>query len=36
VITTSDLDAALMIARGCPGLKDPEFGVEVGIVEEVS
>ena len=36
VIATTDLDAALMIARGCPGLSDPGFGVEVGVVEEVS
>jgi hypothetical protein len=36
VITAADLDAALMMARGCPGLKDPGFGVEVGVVEEVS
>ena len=36
VITAADLDAALMMARGCPGLSDPGFGVEVGVVEEVS
>ena len=36
VITAADLDAALMIARGCPGLSDPGFGVEVGVVEEMS
>lgn len=36
VITAADLGAALMMARGCPGLLDPGFGVEVGVVEEVS
>src|SRR5215467_2830108 len=36
VITAADLDAALMMARGCPGLSDPGFGVGVGVVEEVS
>ena len=36
VITAADLDAALMLARGCPGLSDLGFGVEVGVVEEMS
>ena len=36
VITAADLDAALLLARGCPGLSDPGFGVEIGVVEEVS
>ena len=34
VVTTGDLQAALALAQGCPGLADPGFGVEVGVVEE--
>jgi hypothetical protein len=35
VISAGDLDAALFIAQGCPGLNDTGFGVEVGAVEEM-
>jgi len=35
VISDDDLDTALRIAKGCPGLKDTGFGVEVGAVEEM-
>ena len=35
VISAEDLDAALRIAKGCPGLQDTGFGVEVGAVEEM-
>ena len=35
VISADDLDAALLVAQGCPGLKDAGFGVEVGAVEEM-
>ena len=34
VVTADDLPAALALAKGCPGLADPGFGVEVGVVEE--
>ena len=34
VISADDLDAALLVAKGCPGLQDAGFGVEVGVVEE--
>ena len=35
VICADDLDAALRVAQGCPGLQDTGFGVEVGAVEEM-
>jgi hypothetical protein len=35
VISADDLDTALLVAQGCPGLKDTGFGVEVGIAEEM-
>jgi hypothetical protein len=35
VVTADDLQAALALAKGCPGLADPGFGVEVGVVEEL-
>jgi len=35
VISADDLDAALLIAQGCPGLRDTGFGVEVGVVDEL-
>ena len=35
VISADDLDAALLIAKGCPGLKDTGFGVEIGVVQEM-
>jgi len=35
VISADDLDAALLVAQGCPGLQDTGFGVEVGAVEEM-
>ena len=35
VISADDLDAALHVAKGCPGLNDTGFGVEVGAVEEM-
>ena len=35
LISADDLDAALRVARGCPGLQDTGFGVEVGVVEEI-
>jgi len=35
VISADDLDAALRVAQGCPGLQDTGFGVEVGVVEEM-
>jgi hypothetical protein len=35
VISADDLDAALRVAQGCPGLQDTGFGVEVGAVEEM-
>lgn len=35
VISADDLDAALLIAKGCPGLKDAGFGVEIGVVQEM-
>ena len=35
VISAGDLDAALHVAKGCPGLNDAGFGVEVGVVEEM-
>ena len=34
VISADDLDAALHIAKECPGLRDAGFGVEVGTEEE--
>ena len=34
VISADSPDAALLVAQGCPGLKDTGFGVEVGVVEE--
>ena len=34
VVTADDLQAALALARGCPGLAVPGFGVEVGVAEE--
>ena len=34
VISADDLDAALLVAKACPGLNDAGFGVEVGAVEE--
>jgi hypothetical protein len=36
VVTADDLQAALVLAKGCPGLADPGFGVEVGVVEALS
>jgi hypothetical protein len=35
VISADDPGAALLIAKGCPGLQDTGFGVEVGVVEEL-
>jgi hypothetical protein len=35
VVTADDLQAALALAKECPGLADPGFGVEVGVVEEL-
>ncbi len=35
VISADDFDAALLIAKECPGLQDTGFGVEVGVVEEL-
>ncbi len=35
VISADNLDAALLVANGCPGLKDTGFGVEVGVVQEM-
>jgi hypothetical protein len=35
VISADDLDAALLIAKGCPGLQDTGFGVEIGVVDEL-
>jgi len=35
VVTADDLQAAVAVAKGCPGLADPGFGVEVGVVEEL-
>jgi hypothetical protein len=35
VVTADDLEAAVAVAKGCPGLADPGFGVEVGAVEEL-
>jgi hypothetical protein len=35
VISADDLDAALLVAKGCPGLQDTGFGIEVGVVEEL-
>ena len=35
VISAGNLDAALLIASRCPGLKDTGFGVEVGVVQEM-
>ena len=35
VISADDLDTALLVAKGCPGLQDTGFGVEVGAVEEM-
>jgi len=35
VISADDLDAARLVAQGCPGLKDAGFGVEVGVAEEM-
>ena len=34
VVIADDLEAALAMAKGCPGLADSGFGVEVGVVEE--
>ena len=34
VISADNAHAALLVAKGCPGLKDTGFGVEVGVVEE--
>jgi len=36
VVIADDREAALALAKECPGLADPGFGVEVGIVEELT
>jgi hypothetical protein len=35
VVTADDMESALALAKGCPGLADRGFGIEVGLVEEV-
>ena len=36
VVIADDREAALALAKECPGLADAGFGVEVGIVEELT
>jgi hypothetical protein len=34
VVSADNFDSALRLAKGCPGLRDSNFGVEVGAVLE--
>lgn len=36
VITADDLESAIAMANGCPGLAHPRFGVEVGVAQELA
>jgi hypothetical protein len=35
IITADDLESAVAMAKGCPGLAYPRFGIEVGLAQDM-
>ena len=36
IVTADDLESAVAMAKGCPALRNPGAGIEVGVITEVA